>query len=475
MGQDAVEAGEQGQPYGWVIAPHQHDPVAAGRLVDLMIDHGVRVFRTDEPVAVGYTTYPAGTEFIPANQPYRAFLLTMLRPQRYPEVVPYQDGPIFPPYDVTSWSLPIGMGVEVVEIDRPFVGNLISISEHQGKPGIPDTAKGGYLIPHRADSAFIAMNRLLSKGNKVYWLTSDLPEGAAAGDIYLPAGSIGAEELEQMILELDVPVNGLTAEPSGEQLRVHPSRIGLYKPWVASMDEGWTRWVLERYEFPHLNLNNDDIKEGSFRGKVDVLLFPDIGADIIRKGEPDSPEARRWWTPLPDKYAGGLGLEGDQAIREWVEKGGTAVALDSSTAYMIELFQLPVTNVLQDVESDRFSAPGTMLRIDVDTEHPVGYGLRPQEAAYFAGSAAFETSIPDSRFGRRVVARFPAHRDDIPVSGYVKGTDLLERKAAIVDLRVGKGRVILIGFRPQHRAQTLRTFKFLFNALYLPGLDREEL
>ena len=274
---------------------------------------------------------------------------------------------------------------------------------------------------------------------------------------------------------LDLPVQGLEQSPAGQQLRVQSSRIGLYKPWVASMDEGWTRWVLERYEFPFINLTNDDLKEGSFRDKVDVLLFPDVGSDIIRTGEPDSPEARRWWTPLPPKYAGGLGPEGDEEIKKWVEKGGTVVAMDNSSKYLIELFQLPVVNVLENLEPDRFSAPGTMLRIDVDTENPIGYGLRSEEAAYFSNSAAFQTSIPDSRFTRKVVARFPSHRDDIPVSGYIKGTELLEQKAAIVELKVGKGRAILIGFRPQHRAQTLRTFKLLFNALYLPGLEEEDL
>ena len=475
MGQDAFDAGENEAPYGWVVSPDQHDPAAAGQLVDLLIEHGVRVFSAAAPVTVGYATYPAGTHFIPAAQPYRAFLLTMLRPQRYPEVVPYAGGPIFPPYDVTSWSLPISMGVEVVEVDTPVGGDLLRVSGHVPTAALPDQADGGYLIPHSADTAYTAMNRLLDRGRKVYWLTANLPDTAARGDIYIPAGTISGEELEELVVDLDLPIEGLRTAPTGEQLRVHPSRVGLYKPWVASMDEGWTRWILERYEFPHLNLNNDDIKEGSFRSEVDVLLFPDVGSDIIRKGEPDSPEARRWWTPLPAKYAGGLGPEGDEEIKKWVEQGGTVVAMDSSTEYFIELFQLPVTNVLKDIESGRFSAPGTMLRIDVDTEHPVGYGLRSEEAAYFSNSAAFQTSIPDSRFGRRVVARFPSHRDDIPVSGYVKGADLLERKAAVVDLRVGKGRVILIGFRPQHRAQTLRTFKLLFNALYLPGLDREVL
>jgi hypothetical protein len=475
MGQAAFEAGTAETPFAWVISPEQHDSAAAGKLISLLIEHGVRVFRAEEPVTVGFATYPVGTYVVPAAQPYRAFLITMLRPQRYPEVVPYEGGPIFPPYDVTSWSLPIAMGVEVIEVDKPLAGSLLRIKDYASSVAAPSEGEGGYWISHGDDSAYVAMNRLLEAKLKVYWLETGLPEKAQQGDIYIPHGPVTYETLSEMAQELDLTIRGLSVQPSGEQLRLRPSRVGLYKPWVASMDEGWTRWVLEQYEFPYLNLNNEDIKEGSFKGETDVLLFPDISSAIIRTGEPDNPEARRWWTPLPPKYSGGLGPKGEEAIKKWVEKGGTVVGMDSSTAYLIEIFQLPVTNVLKNISPDEFSAPGTMLRIEVDTSNPIGYGMRPEEAAYFSGSAAFQTSVPDARFERQVIARFPAHRDDIAISGYVKGADLLEKKAAVVEYRVGKGRVILIGFRPQHRAQTLRTFKLLFNSLYLPGLSTEEL
>ena len=148
-----------------------------------------------------------------------------------------------------------------------------------------------------------------------------------------------------------------------------------------------------------------------------------------------------------------------------MEKGGTIVGKDASTAYHNEVFELPVTNVLKNGDREKFYALVTMLRIDVDTEHPIVLGFLHEEEAYFSNSSAFQTSVPNARFDRHVVARFPAHRDDILISGYTKGVDTLERKAAVVDFKVGKGRVVLIGFRPQHRAQTLRTFKLLFNAL----------
>jgi len=471
MGMEAAQAGESDSPSAWIVPPEQHDPVAAGRLVELLLEHGVRVYTSDRPLQLGITTYPEGTHVIPAAQPYRAFLLTMLRPQRYPEVVPYQGGPIYPPYDVTSWSLPIALGVEVVETDRPLPGTLRRIEAPVWPQVTLAEGSGGYIIPHSADSAFKGLNRLLREGKEVYWLLTP-PAGSQVGDIWLPPGMLSLGEMKTLTDELHLPVRSLESAPSGDRLRVRSSTVGLFKPWVASMDEGWTRWVLEQYEFPFINLNNDDIKEGSFRGAVDVLLFPDVSSSIIGKGEPDSPWAKQFWAPLPAEYSGGIAPEGEDEIRKWVEAGGTVVAMDSSTAYFIELFGLPVSNVLEGIEEEVFSAPGTMLRMLVDVDNPVGFGMRPEEVAYFAGSAAFQTRVPDPRFERQVIARFPDHEADIAVSGYIKGAELLERRAAVVEYRVGEGRVVLIGFRPQHRAQTVRTFKLLFNSLYLPGLEK---
>jgi len=464
LARKAIGQGSSEPPYAFIIPPAQHDPVAAARLVELLLRHGLRLHQAEADFTVGSTRYPAGSYLIPAAQPYRAFLLTMLRPQRYPEVVPYQGGPIFPPYDTTSWSLPISMGVDIVEADAPVEAQLRRLDAPDWPGGSVAEGPGGYLISHSADSVYVAINRLLAEKKSVYWL-QQAPPGGAVGDIYLPAGELSPEALSRLSTELHLPIRPLQLAPSGEAYRVGAGRVGLYKPWVASIDEGWTRWLLERYEFPLANLVNQELKEGTFKDKVDVLVLPDVGASIIKEGKP-SGERARFFSPLPPEYAGGLGKEGGEHIKQWVEQGGTVVALDSSTDYVIELFQLPVSNVLDRVRSDRFDSPGSMLRLLVDNRHPLAYGMRSVEAAYFADSRAFETRLPDARFDRRIVARYPEHDDEILVSGYLKGGELLERRAAVVDFTVGKGRVVLIGFRAQHRAQPHRTFKLFFNALY---------
>jgi hypothetical protein len=470
MARTATARGAQEAPYAFLIPPDQRDPVAAALLVDLLLRHGVRVERAPSAFTLGRAAYPAGTYVIPAAQPYREFLLTMLRKQRYPEIVPYPGGPVFPPYDVTAWSLPLSMGVEVMEAGEPVPA---TVSRHPidapvWPGGTVERGAGGYLISHAADSAVTAQNRLLAQGKKVYWLKQ-------GGDLYIPGGEMTAEALSRLSQELHVPVTPLAQAPTGPAFRVKPVRVGLYKPWVASMDEGWTRFLLERYGFPYESLANEGLKDGSFRNKVDVVLLPSVDPAILDKGEPGSAEARRFWEPLPPPYAGGIGSEGGAKLKKWVEEGGTVVALDASTGYVVDLFGLPVRNVLDRVSEEEFHAPGSMLRILLDPAHPLSYGLSREEVAYFADSPAFQTSPSDARIERRVVATYPANGEDVLVSGYLKGGDRLEQKAAVVEYKVGKGRIVLIGFRPQHRAQPHRTFKLLWNALYLGQLEEAQL
>jgi hypothetical protein len=483
MARWSINNGLSKPPYAFVIPPNQHDPVAAAKLVDLLLRHGVEAATATEPFQVGYAVYPAGTTVISAAQPYRPFLLTMLQPQRYPEVRNATDGGILEPYDVASWSLPLSMGVEVVAASQPITSALEPLGEAIWPlPQIDETATG-HLISAAADSAYQAINRLLADGVRISRLAADSEIGDR-GDIYLPIREIDPSTLTEIATELHVPVVPLTTEPETGLLAVDGVRVGLFKPWVASMDEGWTRFVLEQYEFPLTSISNEQIRSGEFRSAVDVLLFPDISPDIIARGEPGKDSRyRRWWTPLPPEYSGGIDtsrepdeedeerqegkpIKGGKRIKQWVEAGGTVVALDSSSQYFIDLFDLPVTNILAGVPSDDFNCPGSTLRVEMNTESPLSFGMRPQEAIYFAGSPAFRTRVPDPRFARTVVARYPDDDEDILISGYLEGAEFLAKRAAVVEFEVGKGKVILIGFRAQHRAQPVRTFKLLFNSLY---------
>ena len=484
MARWSVNNGLTEPPYAFVIPPDQHDPVAAAKLVDLMLEHGVEVAQAAEELQVGYSVYPEGTTVIPAAQPYRPFILTMLRHQRYPEVRNATDAGILEPYDVASWSLPLSMGVEVVEVSDPLETALEPLTEpNWPRPQIDRTA-AGHLVPAASDSAYTAINRLLAEGTGVYRL-ANASEIGSRGDIYLSAEDVDSTKLAALAEELHVPVVPLASSPSAEMLRVGSARVGLFKPWVASMDEGWTRFVLEQYDFPLETISNEQIRSGVFTDEVDVLLFPDVSPSIISMGEPaKGSRYRRRWTPMPPKYSGGIDtvaktddtakkkkdevkqVKGGERIKKWVEAGGTVVALDSSSQYFIDLFELPVNNVLAKVDGDDFNCPGSTLQVEMNMDSPLTFGMQAKEGIYFGDSPAFQTRVPDPRFNRNVIARYPSNDKDILLSGYLEGGKLLEKRAAVVEIEVGKGRVILIGFRAQHRAQPVRTFKLLFNTLY---------
>jgi hypothetical protein len=482
MARLSIANGLSGPPYAWIIPPDQHDPVAAAKLVDLLLRHGIEVEVAREPLHLGYAVYPPGTTVIPAAQPYRPFLLTMLRPQRYPEVKNAADAGILEPYDVASWSLPLSMGVEVVEAMEPLVGPVGPLTAAIWPQPEIDSTAAGHLIPAGADSVYPAVNRLLARGATVNRLVADTQYGHR-GDVFLAAGAVDISALTAIAGELQVPVVPVADTPPVHMWKVRGARVGLFKPWVASIDEGWTRFILEQYEFPFTSLTNEQIRSGEFTGAVDVLLFPDVDSAIIANGKPDgSSPSSRFWSPLPPQYSGGIDdwktegeetsskapkkIKGGTRIKDWVEAGGTVVAIGASDEYFIDLFELPVSNVLARISREKFNCPGSTLRVFMNTDSPLTFGMRPEEAVYFGDSPAFQTRVPDARFDRTVIARYPDDDKDILISGYLEGGELLEKKAAAVEFEVGKGKVILIGFHAQHRAQPLRTFKLLFNTLY---------
>ncbi len=474
MARAAVERGRSEPPFAFIIPLEQRDEVAARKMVELLLEHGVEIERAAEPFRLGYATYPAGTVIVPADQSYRPFLMVMLRPQRYPEVRPSTDGAIVKPYDVASWSLPLTMGVDIVEAGEPLTGAFEPLRA-AGWPRTNLTVErpAGAVIPAGADRLHTLVNRLLADGHRV---SRTVP----GGDVWVDFAEVDRATLAKTADELHLPTREREKRPE-TALDLHPQRVGLFKPWVASMDEGWTRWVLEQYEFPMVTLSNEQIRSGSFTELADVVLFPDLEPSVISKGEP-GPGYWGPFVPLPPAYSGGIDewpaadgeptkngettTPGGQRIKQWVEGGGTVVALSSSTDYFIKLFDLPIENVLAKVPRSEFLCPGSTLRVEVDTSHPLGWGMRAEEAVYFAGSPAFKTRVPDPRFDRRVIARYPDDDKDLLLSGYLEGGDHLERRAAVVEVTVGDGRVVLIGFAAQHRGQPLRTFKLLFNALY---------
>jgi hypothetical protein len=262
---------------------------------------------------------------------------------------------------------------------------------------------------------------------------------------------IGAAKADAILKNNGVDAKSMNDTPAA--VAVKKLRVGVYEPWAGNIDEGWTKWILEQYHFPFTVMHNQDVQAGHLRSKFDSIVIAEMAMRQIVDGmQPGS---------VPGQYAGGIGDEGVEALREFVEQGGTLVTLGNASQFAIDRFSLPVKNIVAGLRSEEFFCSGAILRTDVK-EHPVTAGLPSQADILFERNEVFETQ---TGFRGSVLASYIEHRNPLR-SGFLIGADKIEGKPAALDVVLGKGHVILIGFRTQWRGQSHGTYKFLFNALY---------
>jgi hypothetical protein len=464
MGRRSIARGTTEGPYAFAIPPDQHDPAAANALVNLLADGGVEVQQASEPFKLGDTVYPVGTAFVMMAQPFRAYAKSLLEAQRYPAKKLAGSATPERPYDVAGWTLPYQMGVRVDRIEQAFEPPLLSrVDRAATLPAWPlgYPRPDYYLVDARGTAGAVAANRLLAAGLTVGWTSGGVSQDGFAyppGTLVVRPASQARAHVERLARELGMRVFGARGRvPAPAPLS--PARVGLYRPWNDANDEGWTRWLLERYEFPFRTLRDADVRAGALRAAFDVIVLPSIPAQRLIDGNRKG--------ALPDEYVGGLGEAGVAALKAFVEAGGTLVCLDASAQLAIDALKLPVKNVAAGLPAEQFFCPGSLLRIDVDTSLPLGFGMPPQNAAFFAFSSAYDVE-PGSNV--RVIARYG--QKDILMSGWLEGEAVIAGKAAVVEARAGAGRVVLIGFRAQHRGQSLATFRILFNAVLTGGAEQ---
>jgi hypothetical protein len=230
-------------------------------------------------------------------------------------------------------------------------------------------------------------------------------------------------------------------------------RIGLYRSYDAAMDEGWTRWVFDTWKVPYTALVDSVVRAGKLRAQFDAIILPDQPPREILDGLP-----RRY----PAPFAGGIGPEGSDALREFVAEGGTLIALNDASRFVIQALLLPVRNILEGVPDEDFYAPGSIFRLELDTAGAIARGMPRETIAWFQGSPAFE---PLDSSVARVIGRWPTDPAKLLLSGWVLHPERIAGKAAILEVRHGDGRVVLFGMRPQYRGQSIATYPLLFNSL----------
>ena len=239
----------------------------------------------------------------------------------------------------------------------------------------------------------------------------------------------------------------------------------MYQPWTGgNMDEGWTRWVLEQYEFNVTSIHNADVRAGKLRQKFDAVIIADQSARDIVDGY-EAPTIR-------PEYRGGIGESGIEQLKQFVAEGGTLITMGNACDLAIERLPIPVRNLKRGLTREQHFAPGTILKLEVDTQHPVGYGTAAETYGFYVNSPFFTIVEGFASQRTNVVARYP--NTDVVASGWLRGEELMAGRAAIVTVDMNPGRVVLFGLRPQHRAQTHATFPLLFNALYMSTADRSE-
>ena len=240
----------------------------------------------------------------------------------------------------------------------------------------------------------------------------------------------------------------------------NPRKFRLYRSNIPSMDEGWTRWVFENYRVTYAscskfdNIGEKEARTGAISSSTNAIVFPDQGANQILNGYREG--------SMPKEYTGGLGKQGVENLKKYVENGGTLVFLNRSSDFAIEQFNLPIKNITKGLTRKDFFIPGSILRTELDTSHPIAKGMPQKSIAWFGRSPVFEV-MDSSRV--KVIAKYPANPKEILLSGWALGKEKIAGKAALVEVKMGKGKIILFGFRPQYRAQSLATFPLLFNAI----------
>lgn len=441
-------------PFAYLVPPGQRDPSTALKMLEILHMGGVEIHAAESAFTADGHEFPAGTHIIPMAQPFGGFAKALLERQVYPEIRDSPGGPLKTPYDVVGHTLPLLMGVEAVKVDRPIQA-AAKLLERIVKPAgrvIDGEGAWGYVWGHTSNDDIVALNRLLERDRSVFWAAEAFQSGGREyppGAMLVRAGAGLEDDLAQVTGDMLVEFRAIEAAPVVRAYSLKKPRIGLYKSWTASMDEGWTRFVLEQFEFPYRSLVDEDIRRGNLQRDFDVIILPDMGNAAIVKGVPEK--------QVPPEYAGGIGDVGVRSLRRFTESGGALITLNSAADFAVKSLKVGVANVASGLNRKDFFIPGSLLAVLNDVAHPIAYGYPTGSAVFFRRSPVFDVIE-----GSAVVRYAP----EALLSGWVSGEEKLTGRGALADVPFGKGRVILIGFPAQYRSQSHATFRYLFNAVF---------
>jgi hypothetical protein len=393
LGKSNIKA-DANVPQAYVVMAGQPNAESVSRFLEILTWQGIEAYQMTNELWVKHSKtedfheIPLNSFLIFTNQPQKNNVLSLFEKQVYPNRL-LPNGEAEAPYDVAGWTLPLQMGVETYEV--------WDIRE---------------------------LDKFRNTLKKV-------------------------ENTNQARAVLNLKPNSVPFDKVPNPLKTNP-KIGLYKPFTSSMDEGWTRLVFDNHQMPYKSVSNDDFRQN--RLDYDVIVLAADNENTIVRGL----SAERY----PAEFAGGIGDDGVENLKKFVENGGKLVCFDDSCELAVKRFGLPIRNVLTGLKRSEFYNPGSIVKLTVDTRQPIASGMREEVPAYFTTSSAFEIAA-DARVS--VIALY-AEKGAL-MSGWMLGEKYLNGKAALVETAYGKGKIVMFAFRPQHRGQTWGTFPFIFNSL----------
>jgi len=463
-------------PRGFIIPSDQPDFPTATKFINALIKTGITIHRATAPFTVQGKSYPAGSYVVKSAQPFRPHVLDMFEPQDHPDDIPYPGGPPTRPYDNAGWTLAYQMGVKFERILEGFDGPFEKVNGLQGPvAGKVSSGPNGVLLSHASNDAFTAINRLLAAGRSVQWVQDgDHP--------FLITGASPAE-LQKLAANLGVSFEPAPAGLSlAGALKLRKPRIAVADQYGGAMPSGWTRFVLEQFEFPFEVVYPKVLDAGNLSSRFDVIILPSgVGpapAGIGRGAGAGGGRGGSNAETIPPEYQPMLGsytaAQTAPQLKKFLEDGGTILAVGRSAMNLAQLLGLPVENHLversadgaaRQVPAEKYYVPGSILRVAIDNTAPIAHGFDTHADVFFDNSPVFSLGPQAIMKGLRPVAWF-----DTPAplrSGWAFGQGYLNGGVEIVQASVGKGKLVMFAPEITFRAQPHGTFKFLFNGIYL--------
>ncbi|MFT5144046.1 MAG: hypothetical protein ACI80V_000035 [Rhodothermales bacterium] len=461
-------------PRGYIIPRDQSDFPTATKFANTLIKNGIAVHRATEDFEVEGTNYGAGSYVVMTGQAFRPFVLDMFEPQVHPNDFAYPGGPPVSPYDNTGWTVAYQMGITFDRVLEGFEGPFEPIEGlATPDPGsvVDSRRANGFLFSTQTNDSFLAMNRLLGAGRKVYRLSAAMRDDGRdwpAGTFYVAAASGVTDELDELAGQLGIDFTGTRMRPTAGTVQMQPVRIGLWDRYGGSMPSGWARWILEQFEFDYELVFPQRLDAGDLNDDFDVLVFVN-GA--IPTGQGGGFGRNRSEDTVPEEYQDRIGSvtldDTVPQIKGFLEHGGSVITIGQSTVLGSQL-GLSMENYLVDhdkvaLSRDEYFVPGSIVRINVDNTQPVAWGLPSELDVHFNNSPVYHPGAagvtPLAWFSSREPLR----------SGWAWGQHYLNGGVTMAQAQVGSGTLYMFGPEVIRRGQPHGSFKFLFNGISLAG------